>query len=470
MQNEKDYFNLRSFFILLLRHTKTLFLFFLSGLLSGLIIALISGYKQYTNPELKDSDIDINELNNQREVIKDGINLYENYNNRPLMRLNPTSVSVTNVSLFISTDYQLNSTLTIQPPDPTIDLVRAYWGIPITAGMVDQINSELGTDYDITAVRELIKFRDIGDDETKTSILNLVVYGKDSSESSYIAKVFTEGSYDLINPTVYNHKLVIVGQSTSLNSSEELAEIQKNNLEAATHQIEKLESELSKINATISMMSPINIIIKAAKYGGLGGVAMLIFGVIVLLVLDSLNTHLYTGDAYLKRYNEPIFGTISGMGKYRKGSVKNLIYYLEHGTRKPYISLNDQLNMIRENLMMKTGDLSGKTVLLTGSVGQVELLKTAKHLATNLCENSISAKYYDNSNNLKEIYSIAGNDVLLILSPSVTESGNTVKILRKVDYILLVENLKKSSYISVDSIIRSMKQFNVKPLGFILLD
>ena len=468
MRYEKDGFDLRAFLILILRQVKVLFIFVMVGLVVGMGIGGLYGYKQYAEVGADSSKNNIEYLYDQREVVRDGIKFYENYNIRPLMMLNPTSVSITHISLFIATDYVMDNTLTIQPTNPVIDIVGAYCGMPISSHTLERINDYLGEDYDKASISELISFVQDETDET-TSILNLYVYGKNENESSFIARAFIEGAYELINPTVYRHRLVVIGESSSISSSEELAKIQKDNFESATAQTQRLQSELSLIDGKISMLNPVNIAVRALKYGILCGAAMLILGIILVLILDSLDSRLWLADAYLKRYSIPVMGKIC-LDEKKKKLFGRTIYYLENGTKKLYISSKERLDLVRENVLIRTGDLSGKTVLLTGSVGHVQLSKTAKAIAGNFCENSIPSVYYDNKDNLEGIYGIEGNETVFIISPSPLESGNTVKILKQVDYIFLVENPESSSSIELDSLMHTMEQLDAKPLGFILID
>lgn len=464
MQHEKEYFDLRSFFILIFRKAHIFIICIIAGFILGACVKGTSGYLQYRELSSDNASGDAQNLANQKKVIEEGIELYEDYEKRPLMRLNPTAVSVSSMSLYIDTDYTLDNTLTIQPPDPTIDLIKAYQGIPISSTTLEKINNNLNGEYDINAIRELIKFKK-SDDKDTTSILELVVYGKNINESSFIANTFIEGAYELINPTVYPHKLVIIGESTSLSSNQELADIQKENIEAASSQVKKLESELAEINNKISESSPRSVVLKSVKYGIFTAVAATVIALMVVLVVDSVNTTLKSSQEYCDRYGIPVMGIL--YLKSKKLFEKTLCY-LEDGMGILKKSYKEQLNLVCENILIRVGDLSGKIILLTGTQDYTHIQNIAKDIVSNLNENSIPATYYDVNQNLENIYKSGGNEVIFITSHSILQSGKAVSILGKVDYITMVENLNKSSHIAVDNIIKATAQIVDMPLGFIL--
>lgn len=470
MDNEKEYFDLRLFLITILKKSKLLVIFTIIGFLAGAILSGFLSFQKYNNFMSKKDQYNIDQLKQQKLSIQDSIDFYETYNNRPIMRLNPTSVAITNVSLFISTDYTLDKSQIIQKPDPTLNLLNAYMGLPISAKTIEKINSQLDEQFDAASIRELISFETRSFDSTipNQSIFNVIVYGEDIEQSSFLAKTFIEGAYELINPTVYEHKLIVIGQSTSFEPSEQLAQTQKNNLDGVTQQTQKLESELGKINNILSLSNPLNIAIKSIKYGIIFALGMFIVGIICILIFDSLNTTLSNDNSYNSRYNKMVFGTISFNKK--NSLINRLIYYLENGIPKPFISSKENIDLVCQNILINCGDIGGKTFLLTGSVGQVLLTKTAKELTLNLQENSVPSKYLDNTNNKDQTSLTNGNEVVFIISPSITENSNTLKIINYIDHVILVESIKKSSYIAVDKIIKAFDQINIDPKGFILLD
>lgn len=425
---------------------------------------LLGGYKGYKNiatmndPEAvkKRADADYEAMQTyelkkaglEREIENLGKSIegQQTYvDNSILMQINPYDEYVSNINLYVDTNFQIMPGSVYQNFDATKSIISAYASLAQDGELSNFLSNELNVDAQY--VQELIKVNP----NYTTNTLGLSVKHETEEECNRAVSLIIEFFKDkkkALEETVAEHSLNVVNEVTYATVDLDLETRQKNafnNLSSMENSLNEKTSELAKLEepkaTQVSMGSAIKSGIKYFILGGvLGGFMMVFFACVGFLMSDKVN-----GEKDLrKRFGVRVLGVFEDTGKKKAFSFVDKWLDKLEGKKEAAVSEETVYAIVAANVDNYIGSL--KTLLITGTVDENILKSVAEKL-----EKILGAK-----------------GIHLTAAPNINRSPDTIKLAAQCEGVIFVEQIGFSTFTNIEKELDAFTQLNKTILGAVI--
>lgn len=462
LKNERE-LDLRDICINTLYHWRCIIL------ISLVLAILLGGYKyrtiqnSYNNDAVKAQEKSYNEqlstYNTNKEAIemeikslKNSIKHQKEYNNNSiLMQMNPYNEQVGFISYYVDTNYKVIPNLTYQNIDITGRIVRYYQSLAQSGDLYNYLTENLSLDIEPHYLREAILF----EADYDNGIINITTYNNDKKvceEIITLIKEYFKQTQPAINKAIGKHELKVVNESLNTVVNVNLEQTQKNNLQLVTDYEIRLtdrQTALSDLVKPLKNVISTSIIIKSIiKYIILGLIigVFLVCGVLICIYL--LSDKLISENRVKQQYNNKILGKIYKYNKQHFGFIDRWLSKLE-GNNSLQIDEEEEIKRIAAKIkaIVKLKDDQVYNIMFTGT--------TKFDITQEIC-NKINAAL---NNHLFKLY--CGDNINCY--------SKTIEKLGECNSVVLVEDLKKSSFTQVSNELVNISDLEKNVIGIILL-
>ena len=453
-------FNLREFFISLLKKWKLIFIF-------AIIFAILAGaYKGFGLMKTK-QDIEANASNlddyfddetRKQEVYDDAlyvitqnilkletelIDTADYRKNSILYNLNPYNTAVSRMTVYVDTQ------------DAELNIIEAYKDLVFSDELIEEISDKKGVDSRF--IKELIKIDEknlynhdykkneyvVLNIDANYSIFTVVAYDTDTLESEETIeaiKSFILEQSENINSAISSHNLEIINSSSGYEYVSAIYDFQKsqaNYYKTINDGLTEYNTYLKDLKAPQTNQISINYIIKQIIiFMVLGAAIGFVLAVIVIFMMYLVSDNLMIKNVLAEK-------NIFDLGYYINNKKKisaflSWIYKLE-GHNFKNLNKEKSANIIKNNVDFLLDD---NDITLISSNNKIDLQKISEALN----QNNVKSDYLnDNLNNPELISKIKAGKSLVV-----------------------VEDVNKSSQTSLNNLIEHVNKYNYNISGYIL--
>lgn len=433
-------------------------------LVAIILAVLLGGYKGYKNiatmndPEAvkKRADADYEAmqayemkksgLEREIENLEKSIEGQQAYvDNSILMHINPYDEYVSNINIYVDTNFQIMPGSVYQNFDATKSIINAYASLAQDGELSNFLSGELNVDAQY--MQELIRVNA----NYTTNTLGLSVKHETEEDCNRVSSLIMEFFKDKkssLEQTVTEHSLNVVNEVTYATVDLDLETKQKNtynNLSSMENSLNEKNIELGKLEepkaTQVSMGTAIKSGIKFFILGGvLGGFMMVFFACVGFLMSDKVNSE----KDLRKRFGVRVLGVFENTGKKKAFSFVDRWLDKLEGKKEAAVSEDTVYAIVAANVDNYVGEL--KNLLITGTVDESVL----KNVADNL-EKILGAK-----------------GMHLTAAPNINRSPATIKLAAQCEGVIFVEQTGFSTFADIEKELDAFKQLDKTILGAVI--
>lgn len=423
MENQ-ELFDIKKSVLAVLRRKRIVSVCLVLGILAGGIYSGINTFSEYKASEQHRADY-LENLESQKSIIQNNITQIDQYSSESiLLNIDVNSAPFTTVKVYLYNDVWDPNAVT-NDFSMLNNVISSYASKPITDEMVNSINTTLGTNYTAHALSELIYVSR----DTQSAVIEVTAFAESTQHSQVILNSFISYAYSYINATVSLHQIAFFGERSNISYSPLLQSIQKDYLETLTKQRERFRDINNKINEVLKYSEPNHAMEEIVKTGLIFGAGGLIIGILISLILDSIDTKIYTKKDLIE-YNIPLIGDIQpGRNNFRK-TYRNK---LEERVPLPLDNQVEILSQYITNRYINTDNTQNPVnILLTGSIdiAYIDSLRNRISEAIELEIDSLNTKNEDiEQDQIESKEDFRGNitEELSINDSDITDQGSNVE-------------------------------------------
>lgn len=365
--------------------------------------------------------------------------------NSVLMKINPYDEYVSNISIYVYTDYQIMPGSVYQNYDIRKSLISAYISMAVNGELSNYLSNEMGIEAQYA--QELISVSS----NYETSTLSLSIKNATADEcdkmSELIMDFFKDKQKTLVT-SVGEHTLNVVNEATYSVVDLQLETTQKNtnyNLSTMESSLNEKTAELAKLEepkpTLTSKLSALKGGIKYFILGGvLGGFMMVFFICVGFLMSDKLNSE----KELRKRFGIRILGVFESKGKKKPFAFVDKWLDKLEGKAGQEIAEDTVYAVAAANIENYVGD--AKNLLVTSSLNDETLNEVMEKLSAKLGSKGIH----------------------LSAASSVIRNPETIKLAAQCDGVVLVEKKGTSTFAELERELDAFAQLDKTVIGCVV--
>lgn len=294
-------------------------------------------------------------VENAEKQLEDQVNYLEN---SLLMNMDYHSVAVANVSLFISTDYQILPGMEYQNPDTTNAVSAAYEGLLTSKEALSTIAADLN--MEVKYLQELITVIN-----NRDQMLNIFVYHENEESARKITRMLiqaVDSYHDKVAQSISANTVTVVLDTVGITVDTDLANKQQAEKDLLQKYRDNLQTQQDKLNQLPRpALHQIPQMRSSVKWLVIGGVVGAVLALICVCIRFLVSDKLYGAEGMQIRFDIRVLG--GAAIETRKCSAVNRWLKKKEGRVFKNSDVNDQL--LAANVRSFTPDM--KTVLVAGS-------------------------------------------------------------------------------------------------------
>lgn len=384
----------------------------------------------------------------EREIdnLTKSINGQQSYaDNSILMKINPYDEYVSNISIYVDTDYQIMPGSVYQNFDNRRSLLNAYTTLALNGELGNYLSNELN--IDVQYIKELIAVSSSYDANT-ISISIKHVTSDDCDKLSELVMDFFKDKQKVLVASIGEHTLDVINEATYSAVDLNLETTQKNtynNLSSMEASLNEKTAELAKLEepkpTLTSKLSALKGGIKYFILGGvLGGFMMVFFICVGFLMSDKLNSE----KELRKRFGIRILGVFEPKGKKKPFAFVDKWLDKLEGKAGQEIAEDTVYAVAAANIENYVGD--AKNLLVTSSLNDETLNEVMEKLSAKLGSKGIH----------------------LSAASSVIRNPETIKLAAQCDGVVLVEKKGTSTFAELERELDAFAQLDKTVIGCVV--
>lgn len=372
----------------------------------------------------------------------------ETKENSVMLRMNPYSVYVKNVSFYIDTDYKIMPEMTYQDPNYAIAITNSY----INAVKSMNLDKAVATpeEPDLTAQNPVINSNfsllTIAD-QSGNGMFYLTIKGESPECVNRIydaVKEVVKERGELLNESIGEHKLNVLSEADDVVTDSAVQALQAQFVVNNSTMVDSLKTAQSALE-NMKKPSLVGTSLKSAifgfiKYGILGGVIGVVLGFVIWGLFRCLRGRVNSVEELRQKYDAVMLAAIPKESVKRSKLDKKLVHHL--GIRKK-LNYKKGLELAAANIRLYLPDATD--LLLIGTIDEDKLSKLCKDLSEKLPDKKI----------------IVGGDVNISAEAvNAVEEGHTV---------ICVEELNESHYRFINHELEAIDKARAQQAYFIVV-
>lgn len=384
----------------------------------------------------------------EREIdnLTKSINGQQSYaDNSILMKINPYDEYVSNISIYVDTDYQIMPGSVYQNFDTRRSLLSAYTTLALNGELGNYLSNELN--IDVQYIKELIAVSPSYDANT-ISISIKHVTSDDCDKLSELVMDFFKDKQKVLVASIGEHTLDVINEATYSAVDLNLETTQKNtynNLSTMEASLNEKTAELAKLEepkpTLTSKLSALKSGIKYFILGGvLGGFMMVFFVCVGFLMSDKLNSE----KELRKRFGVRILGVFDAKGKKKPFAFVDKWLDKLEGKAGQEIAEDTVYAVAAANIENYVGE--AKNLLITSSLNDEGLQEVLEKLSAKL----------------------GSKGIRLSAASGVIRNPETIKLAAQCDGVVLVEKKGTSTFAELERELDAFAQLDKTVIGCIV--